>query len=100
MRLRIIGLSEVLRLFSTDGEAQHSLGYPIASYEDADFRPALRIARLERARKRLVHHVGLQCRVQPHGRLVAASSAPACSSFTTGSAAAPARKRMIAKPSS
>jgi len=29
------------------------------------------IARVERVPKGLVHHVGLQCRVEPHGRLVA-----------------------------
>lgn len=29
------------------------------------------VARVERVPKGLVHHVGLQCRVQPHGRLVA-----------------------------
>ena len=72
MSLGIIGLSEVPRLFSTDGEAQYSLNYSIASYEDADFRAALRIARLERVQKGLVYHVGSHCRVQPHGCLVAA----------------------------
>ncbi|MDH3653055.1 MAG: hypothetical protein OEN21_02195 [Myxococcales bacterium] len=53
MRLRIIGLSEVLRLFSTDGEAQHSLGCPIASYEDADFRFS---GSIEGTRLQLIHN--------------------------------------------
>jgi len=53
MRLGIIGLSDVLRPFSTGAAAQYSLDYPIASCEDADFRFS---GSIEGARLQLFHN--------------------------------------------